>query len=108
MLDFLTFLHSDSFMAEIVGITKVTKKGTITLPSELREVVDINEDDYLFVINLKGLIVLQKVEKPPSEEIAAVIKGKIDEALRSLGKTPEDVTDELRRMRRELRAKDLR
>jgi len=95
-------------MADIVGITKVTKKGTITLPSELREVVDINEDDYLFVINLKGLIVLQKVEKPPSEEIAAVIKGKIDEALRSLGKTPEDVTDELRRLRRELRAQDLR
>jgi len=95
-------------MAEIVGITKVTKKGTITLPSELREVVDINEDDYLFVINLKGLIVLQKVEKPPSEEIAAVIRGKIDEALRSLEKTPEDVTDELRRIRGELRAKDLR
>lgn len=95
-------------MAEIVGITKVTKKGTITLPSELREVVDINEDDYLFVINLKGLIVLQKVEKPPSEEIAAIIKGKIDEALSSLKKTPEDVTNELRGIRRELRAKDLR
>jgi len=95
-------------MAEVVGITKVTKKGTITLPSELREVVDIDEDDYLFVINLKGLIVLQKVEKPPSEEIAAVIRGKIDEALRSLEKTPEDVTGELRRIRRELRAKDLR
>jgi len=95
-------------MAEIVGITKVTKKGTITLPSELREVVDISEDDYLFVINLKGLIVLQKVEKPPSEEIAAIIKGKIDEALSSLKKTPEDVTNELRRIRRELRDKDLR
>jgi len=95
-------------MAEVVGITKVTKKGTITLPSELREVVDISEDDYLFVINLKGLIVLQKVEKPPSEEIAAIIKGKIDEALSSLKKTPEDVTNELRRIRRELRDKDLR
>jgi len=95
-------------MAEIVGITKVTKKGTITLPSELREVVDINEDDYLFVINLKGLIVLQKVEKPPSEEIAAIIKAKIDEALGSLRKTPEEVTDELRKIRRELRAQDLR
>lgn len=95
-------------MAEIVGITKVTKKGTITLPSELREVVDINEDDYLFVINLRGLIVLQKVEKPPSEEIAALIKGKIDEVLGSLRKTPAEVTEELRKIRRELRAKDLR
>jgi len=95
-------------VAEIVGITKVTKKGTITLPSELREVVDINEDDYLFVINLRGLIVLQKVEKPPSEEIAALIKGKIDEVLGSLRKTPAEVTEELRKIRRELRAKDLR
>ena len=95
-------------MAEIVGITKVTKKGTITLPSELREAVDINEDDYLFVINLKGLVVLQKVEKPPSEEIAAVIKSKIDEALRGLKKTPKEVTIELRKIRRDLRAKSLR
>jgi len=95
-------------MAEIVGITKVTKKGTVTLPSELRQIIDIDEDDYLFVINLKGLIILQRVEKPPSEEVAAIIRGKIDEALRNLGKTPEDVTQELRKIRRDLRAKDLR
>ncbi len=49
-------------------VVKVTRKGQVTLPKEIREMLDIREGDLLLVDLRDGSIILTKGEIPPPGE----------------------------------------
>lgn len=52
-----------------VRISKITKKGQITIPVEIRKKLDINQNDFLAITAEKDYILIKKVEFPSWDEI---------------------------------------
>ena len=52
-------------MAE--AVVKVTSKGQLTLPAEIREDLKIDESSYLYVIEAGNLILMKKMGVDPKE-----------------------------------------
>jgi len=50
-------------------LTKVTRKGQITIPEEIREAYGISEGDYMLVGGTKGLVMLKKLTLPSWKEL---------------------------------------
>jgi len=49
---------------EKFGLTKVTRRGQVTIPAEARERLGIKEDDYVAVYGSESLLVLKKMPLP--------------------------------------------
>lgn len=47
-----------------VKISKITKKGQITIPSEIRKVLNITQGDFLAIAMEKDYILIKKVDLP--------------------------------------------
>ncbi|TFG12929.1 MAG: AbrB/MazE/SpoVT family DNA-binding domain-containing protein [Promethearchaeota archaeon] len=47
-----------------VRISKITKKGQITIPNEIRKRLNIKHEDYLAITLEKDYILIKKVELP--------------------------------------------
>ena len=47
-----------------VRISKITKKGQITIPNEIRKRLNIKHEDYLAITMEKDYILIKKVELP--------------------------------------------
>lgn len=47
-----------------VRISKITKKGQITIPNEIRKRLNIKQEDYLAITMEKDYILIKKVELP--------------------------------------------
>jgi AbrB family looped-hinge helix DNA binding protein len=50
-------------------LTKVTRKGQITIPEEIREAYGISEGDFMLVGGTKGLVMLKKLTLPSWKEL---------------------------------------
>jgi AbrB family looped-hinge helix DNA binding protein len=50
-------------------LTKVTRKGQVTIPEEMREAFGITEGDFMLVGGTKGLVMLKKLTLPSWEEL---------------------------------------
>jgi AbrB family looped-hinge helix DNA binding protein len=50
-------------------LTKVTRKGQITIPEEIREAYGISEGDFMLVGGTKGLVMLKKLTLPNWKEL---------------------------------------
>jgi len=61
---------------EKFGLTKVTRRGQITIPTGARERFGIKQDDYVAVYGSESLIVLKKMALPELDQ-------KFEEALRA-------------------------
>ncbi len=55
----------------VEAVVKVTSKGQLTLPAEIREDLDISEDDYLYVTEASGLILMKRIGVDPKEILNA-------------------------------------
>lgn len=51
------------------SLTKVTRKGQITIPEEIRRAYDISEGDFMLVGGTKGLVMLRKLVLPSWKEL---------------------------------------
>jgi AbrB family looped-hinge helix DNA binding protein len=54
---------------EYPRLTKVTRKGQVTIPEEMREAYGISEGDFMLVGGTKGLIMLRKLALPSWKEL---------------------------------------
>ena len=52
-----------------LSLTKVTRKGQVTIPEEIREAFDIAEGDFMLVGGTKGLVMLKKLALPSWKEL---------------------------------------
>ena len=50
-------------------LTRVTRKGQVTIPEEMREAYGITEGDFMLVGGTKGLVMLKKLALPSWEEL---------------------------------------
>jgi len=56
-------------MAE--AVVKVTSKGQLTLPADIREDLNICEDDYLYVAEAGDIILMKRIGVDPKEILNA-------------------------------------
>lgn len=78
-------------------IVKVTSKGQLTLPAEMRRSLNLDKDSYLYVERLGNLIVMKKVGELTLDEISAILQRAADEK----GLTKRDLEREVERVRSE-------
>lgn len=78
-------------------VIKVTSKGQVTLPSEIREKLGINEDSYMAVEEIGDYIILKKVG-PKLREISEAIQKEAD----SENITKEDIEKTIEESREEV------
>jgi len=50
-------------------LTKVTRKGQVTIPEEIREAYGISEGDFMLVGGTKALVMLKKLALPSWKEL---------------------------------------
>jgi len=80
------------------AVVKVTSKGQLTLPVDIRDELDISEDDYLYVTEAGGLILMKKIGVDPREILNAFQRG-----AREIGLTRREldrVIQDIRRAKR--------
>jgi AbrB family looped-hinge helix DNA binding protein len=78
-------------MAE--AVIKVTSKGQLTLPAEIREDLKIDERSYLYVIEAGNLILMKKIGVDPKEILNTFQKvaGEVGLTREELGRAIEGV-----------------
>jgi AbrB family looped-hinge helix DNA binding protein len=55
----------------VEAVVKVTSKGQLTLPADIRDELDISKDDYLYVTEAGGLILMKRIGVDPKEILNA-------------------------------------
>lgn len=82
-------------------IVKVTSKGQLTLPSEVRRTLSLGEGSYLYVTRVGKLIVMKKVGELTLDEISAVLQRSVRERglrrellMREVEKAREELLEE--------------
>lgn len=87
------------------AIIKVSSKGQIVIPAELRRIMGITEGDELYVFGKEDALVLKKIEKKILEKEFDDIVRPIQAKINKLGITRDDVEKEIQAYRREKRKK---
>lgn len=80
-------------MAE--AVVKVTSKGQLTLPAGIRDELNISEDDYLYVTEAGGLILMKRIGVNPKE-----ILNMFQFAAKEVGLTREELNRAIQEIRR--------
>jgi len=80
-------------MAE--AVVKVTSKGQLTLPAEIRDDLSIGEDDYLYVTEAGGLILMKRIGVDPKEILNA-----FQRAAKEVGLTRKELNLAIQEIRR--------
>lgn len=74
----------------MVSITKVSSRGQVVIPSEIREKMNLEEGNLLMILDNDGSICLKKVELPKIKSWEEVTKP-FKEAAKKSGFTKEDL-----------------
>ena len=82
------------------AIIRVSSKGQVVIPAELRRILGISEGDELYVFGKDDALVLKKIEKDDLEREFEDIVRPIRERARELGITRKDLENEIKAHRR--------
>ena len=55
-------------------MVKITSKGQLTLPVEIRRQLSLGKDNYLYVTRLGGLVVMKKVDELSLDHMSAILQ----------------------------------
>ncbi|MEW6222854.1 MAG: AbrB/MazE/SpoVT family DNA-binding domain-containing protein [Candidatus Hadarchaeota archaeon] len=80
-------------MAE--AVVKVTSKGQLTLPADIREDLGIGEDDYLYIAEAGNIILMKRIGVDPKE-----ILNTFQRAAKEAGLTKKELNRAIREIRR--------
>ena len=76
-------------------MVKITSKGQLTLPAEIRKSLKIGEGDYLYVTEAGGLILVKRIGVDPKE-----ILDRFQRAAREIGLNRRELNLVIREIRR--------
>jgi len=82
----------------VTAITKVSAKGQIVIPKDLRERLNLKEGDTLLVYSTDSMLVIRKVTK--QETILSIIAEPVRKKIKQLGITRKDVSKAIEQARR--------
>lgn len=94
-----------------VMTTKMSSKGQVVLPEALRQMYGWGSGTAFTVLAYKGSIILQPLQTPTDDEIAAEFDGAFAEARRQAmdaGMKPVDISDAIAKVRSARRARRMR
>jgi len=77
------------------AVVKVTSKGQLTLPARIRDDLSIGEDDYLYVTEAGGLILMKRIGVDPKEILNA-----FQRAAKEVGLTRKELNRAIQEIRR--------
>ena len=80
-----------------VAFTKMSQKGQVVIPSDVRHEVDFSPKDKFIVYGLNDTVIIKKVNTHAAEKRLAKTFAHID--ARDLNLTPEDIEKEIRAVR---------
>jgi bifunctional DNA-binding transcriptional regulator/antitoxin component of YhaV-PrlF toxin-antitoxin module len=63
----------------ISEVVKITSKGQLTLPIEIRKELSLDKDSYLYVTKVGSIIVMKRVDKLSLDEISTILQGLAEE-----------------------------
>jgi AbrB family looped-hinge helix DNA binding protein len=89
--DFLLFNGEEM----VEAVVKVTSKGQLTLPASIRDELDISEEDYLYVTEAGGLILMKRIGVDPKEILDA-----FQRAAKDVGFTRRELDQVIQEIRR--------
>lgn len=72
-------------------LTKVSSKGQLVIPQDIRNLVGLNPGDILLVYGEKDTIVLKKLKKPNLKKEFLELFEKVNRKIAALGITEEDI-----------------
>jgi len=81
-------------------ITKVSTKGQVVIPKELRKELGIKEADELFVYGEKDTIIMKKIAKPAIEKRFKELADKLSKEVKARGITRKDLEEAIKAVRR--------
>lgn len=94
-----TFISKTGLTFSVVtAITKVSAKGQIVIPKDLRERMSLKEGDTLLVYSTDSMLVIRKITR--QETILSIIAKPVRERIKQLGITRSDVSKAIRQARR--------
>lgn len=81
-----------------IGTYKITRQGQVTIPSEIREKLDLEEGDVLDFFYTDGTIVIRKKREPIEvfKELASETRKRFEEE----GITKKDIPKEIEKVRK--------
>ncbi|MFQ6129739.1 MAG: AbrB/MazE/SpoVT family DNA-binding domain-containing protein, partial [Candidatus Hadarchaeaceae archaeon] len=79
----------------VEAVVKVTSKGQLTLPAGIRDDLNISEDDYLYVTEAGGLILMKRIGVDPKE-----ILNVFQRAAKDIGLTRRELNRAIQEIRR--------
>ena len=82
----------------VTAITKVSAKGQVVIPKDLRERLNLKEGDTLLVYSTDSMLVIRKVTK--QETILSIIAEPVRKKIKKLGITRKDVSKAIEQARR--------
>ena len=88
----------------VTAITKVSAKGQIVIPKDLRERLNLRKGDTLLVYSTDSMLVIRKVTK--QETILSIIAEPVRKKIKQLGITRKDVSKAIEQARRSEETKD--
>lgn len=87
----------------VTAITKVSAKGQVVIPKDLRERLNLKEGDTLLVYSTDSMLVMRKVTK--QETILSIIAEPVRKKIKQLGVRRKDVSKAIDQARRSEEAK---
>ena len=84
-------------------ITKLSAKGQVVIPKDLRNRLNLKEGDTLLVYSTDSMLVIRKVTK--QETVLSIIAEPIRKKIKQLGITRKDLNKAIERARRSEKAK---
>lgn len=82
----------------VTALRKVSAKGQIVIPKDLRERLNLKEGDTLLVYSTDSMLVIRKITK--QETVLSIIAEPVRKKIKQLGITRKDVSKAIERARR--------
>ena len=83
---------------EYLEITKLSSKGQVVLPQEIRKRLHLEEGEQFFVLGDKDTVILKKIERPSFERAKELVK-KSRAWAKKVGLTHAHVEEAIKRVR---------
>jgi len=80
------------------GITKMSSRGQIVIPEEIRESLNIKSGSNFFVIPHGDSVILRPVEEPSIEDLPSIL-AKTNSFAKERGITPKDLKKAIKKVR---------
>jgi AbrB family looped-hinge helix DNA binding protein len=83
----------------LLSTTKMSSKGQVVIPEEIREQLHLHAGSQFIVIAENGVVILKVIDTPKLSDFKSII-AKARKAAKAAGVTPEDIEQAIKEVRK--------